>query len=118
MGRFAWYHPLESPEANFRAGRKRKILDIFGPWVPVQDLNMEETEPDAMQSVMQPANKVLAWDFEPITEEADAVGQVIIPFHVFDHILEEHRVDFTGLTYSSTKRGNLYRTRRLMLPAA
>ena len=28
--RFAWYHPLRSPEANFRPGRKRKILDIFG----------------------------------------------------------------------------------------
>ena len=114
--RFAWYHPLQSPEMNFKPGKKRKILDIFGPWVPADHLSLDEVE--TMPSVMQPASKVLAFDFDPETDEEAPNGQVSIPFHVLDHILDVHKIDFTGLSLSSTKRGNLYRTHKLMLPAA
>ena len=50
--RFAWYHPLDSPEQNFRAGRKKKILDIFSPWVPSDTLPLTSSE--TLPSVMQP----------------------------------------------------------------
>ena len=112
--RFAWYHPLKSSEMNFRAGRKRKNLDLFGAWSPADDISLNETE--TLPSVMQPASKILAWDFEPEeNEEGDAVS-VMIPFTVFDHLMDVHNVDLTGLNMSATKRGNLYRTHRLMVP--
>lgn len=112
--RFAWYHPLQSPEMNFRAGRKKKVLDLFGPWVPAQDLALRETE--TMPSVMQPANKVLTWDFEPEVDHGHDPNGVLIPFAVFDQLMDIHRIDVTGLHLSSTKRGNLYRTHRPMMP--
>ena len=112
--RFAWYHPTRSPEMNMRAGRKKKVLDIFGAWIPADDVSLNETL--TLPSVLQPASKVLAWDFDPEQdEEGDAVS-LLIPFSVFDHVMDVHRIDITGLNLSSTKRGNLYRTHRLMMP--
>jgi len=113
--RFAWYHPLSSPEKNFRVGRKKKILDLFGPWVPVADLSLSETE--SLPSVMQPASKVLCWDFEP-EEDDSGSGGASVPFTVFDQLMDIHHIDVTGLSLSSTKRGNLYRTHRMMIPLA
>ena len=111
--RFAWYHPLDSPEQNFRAGRKKKILDIFGPWGPSDTLPLTSSE--TLPSVMQPHQKVLLWDFEPEIDEKNA-EQVTIPFSVLDQVMDIHHIDITGLSMSSTKRGNLYRTHRLMIP--
>lgn len=99
---------------NTRAGRKKKVLDIFGAWIPADDVSLNETL--TLPSVLQPASKVLAWDFDPEQdEEGDAVS-LLIPFSVFDHVMDVHRIDITGLNLSSTKRGNLYRTHRLMMP--
>jgi len=111
--RFAWYHPLQSSERNFRAGRKKKVLDIFGAWIPSDHLALSETE--TLPSVMQPASKVLSWDFEPEQDDSES-GGVQIPFAVFDQIVDIHCIDVTGLSLSQTKRGNLYRTHRMMMP--
>lgn len=113
QGVFSWLHPLESPEFNFRPGRKKKVLDVFGPWIPANEESLAETE--VLPSVMQPSSTVLVWDFEVEIEEGK--DGVYIPFSVFDQCLDVHRIDCTGLSYSSTKRGNLYRTHRLMVPA-
>ena len=96
---------------NFKPGRKKKILDIFGGWVPADEISLSETE--VLPSVMQPASKILVWDFEPEQAEDDA-GSLLIPFAVYDKLLDEHNIDMTGLSLSSTKRGNLFRTHRLM----
>ena len=96
---------------NFKPGRKKKILDIFGGWVPADEISLRETE--VLPSVMQPASKILVWDFEPEQAEDDA-GSLLIPFAVYDKLLDEHNIDMTGLSLSSTKRGNLFRTHRLM----
>lgn len=90
------------------------MLDIFGAWMPSNDLPLVETE--ILPKVIQPPQKVLAFDFEPEPCEGEP-GHVQIPFHVFDHVMDIHGVDVTGLSFSSTKRGSLYRTHRLMLPA-
>lgn len=90
------------------------MLDIFGAWMPSNDLPLVETE--ILPKVIQPPQKVLAFDFEPEPCESEP-GHVQIPFHVFDHVMDIHGVDVTGLSFSSTKRGSLYRTHRLMLPA-
>lgn len=86
---------------------------MFGPWVPAADLALSESE--NLPSVMQPASKILSWDFEPEEDDSES-GGVVIPFAVFDQLMDVHRIDVTGLSHSSTKRGNLYRTHRLMIP--
>jgi len=105
---------LRTPEANFKAGRKKKILDIFGGWVPSGEISLCETQ--VLPSVMQPASKILAWDFQPEQEEDSDAASLLIPFSVYDHLMDVHKIDVTGLNLSSTKRGNLYRMHRLMAP--
>lgn len=111
--RFSWYHPLESPELNFRPGRKKRVLDIFGAWIPADDISFEDSE--VLPTAVQPANKVLVFDFDPEEDETQA-GSLRIPFEVLDQVMDHHGIDVTGLSFSSTKRGNLYRTHRLMIP--
>ena len=55
---------------------------------------------------------VIDWDFEV----EDSEGGVLIPFSTLDRVME-YGIDITGLNVSQTRRGNLYRTRRLMQPA-
>ena len=102
---------------NFKPGRKKQILDIFGEWVPADELPVEETQ--VLPNVVQPASKVLVWDFEPEPSiETDDPNRVLIPFHVFDKIIDIHNIDVTGLTMSGTRRGNLYRMHRMMMPVS
>ena len=98
--RFGWYHPLRTPGMNFSPGRKKKILDIFGGWIPADEICLGETE--VLPSVMQPASKILVWDFEPEQSEDDA-GSLLIPFAVDPFCSLRH----DWLEPSSTKRGNL-----------
>ncbi len=112
--RFVWYHPLQSPEMNFRPGRKKKLLDLFGGWVPAHDISLDDTE--VLPGVTQPPSKILSFDFEPERDESNPAA-VMIPFQVFDSLLDDHNVDVTGLSCSATKRGDLYRAHRLMAPA-
>ena len=99
---------------NFRPGRKRMRTDIFGPWVPAAELPLQDS--DCMPAVLQKAKHILEFDFTPEPcDNPDGPQAVQIPFAIFDRVLENHGIDITGLTYSATKRGNLYRTHRLMV---
>lgn len=99
-----WYHPQMSKEANMRQGRKKQILDVFGPWVPCEQVEVSSLEP-LPPSVIK-ADQVCWWGFE--LEDGDK-----IPFDVLDGIMDDG-MDITGLNMSSTPRGNLYRAHRLM----
>ena len=37
-----WYHPEMGQEAIFGAGRKKKILDLFGVWRLAEDMAISE----------------------------------------------------------------------------
>ena len=87
-----------------RQGRKRQILDVFGPWVPSEQVVVQNLEP-LPPSVIS-SEKILLWGFE--LEEENK-----LPFSVFDRLMEDG-IDVTGLTISNTSRGNLYRAHRLM----
>ena len=67
---------------------------------------LQEMEP--LPSPRVKAGDVIDWDFEV----EDGEGGVRIPL---DRVME-HGIDITGLTVSHTRRGNLYRTHRLMQP--
>jgi len=105
-----WYHPQQSQIANRRAGRKSQLLDIFGNWVPSSRMALQDLEP--LPSPRVKAVDVIDWDFEV----EDSEGGVLIPFSTLDRVME-YGIDITGLNVSQTRRGNLYRTHRLMQPA-
>lgn len=105
-----WYHPQQSQIANRRAGRKSQLLDIFGIWVPSSRMALQDLEP--LPSPRVKGADVIDWDFEV----EDSEGGVLIPFSTLDRVME-CGIDITGLNVSQTRRGNLYRTHRLMQPA-
>ena len=70
---------------------------------------LQEMEP--LPSPRVKAGDVIEWDFEV----EDGEDGVRIPFSTLDRVME-HGIDITGLTVSQTRRGNLYRTHRLMQP--
>ena len=100
-----WYQPGLSRQATGRTGRKKEVIDVFGPWSPVDQLPLNKVL--AMPSPLVNAADVLDWGFEL---EAPA----LIPFDVLDRLMDEHGVDVTGFTYSMTPRGNSYRAHRHM----
>lgn len=100
-----WWQPGTSKEANLRAGRKKDIVDIFGPWVATDSLSLADVMefPDPH---IDPED-VLEWNFD-LTDAGE------LTFEVLDRLVDEHKIDITGLSVSSTTRGNVYRTHRLM----
>jgi hypothetical protein len=104
-GLVEWLHPLKTTECKFASGKKKQMLDIFGAWVSVDSLILSDIE-NLPSPVIRPPD-VLLWGFD-FTDNSE------IPFSVLDSLLDDHGLDFTGLSLSATARGNLYRTHRLM----
>lgn len=99
-----WWHPEMSKEASMRQGRKKQILDVFGGWVPSEQVEVSNLEP-LPPSVIK-ADQISWWGFE--LEDGNK-----IPFDVLDSIMDDG-IDITGLNMSNTSRGNLYRAHRMM----
>lgn len=76
---------------------------------PADDICLDDTE------VLQWHSKILSFDFESERDESNPAA-IMIPFQAFHSLLDDPTIDVTGLSFSSTKRGNLYRTHRLMAP--
>ena len=102
-----WWVPEMNKESNMKAGRKKLVLDIFGTWCPVSESNMPASDLGALPPSILKSDKILLWGFE--MEEDNK-----LPFLVLDRIMDEMKVDVTGLMRSSTARGNLFRAHRLM----
>ena len=99
-----WWHPDVSKEASMKPGRKKQILDVFGPWMPSDQMVVDALEP-LPPSIVKPS-LVFLWGFEHEEENK-------LPFSVLDGIMDEG-IDITGLNMSTTNRGNLYRAHRMM----
>jgi hypothetical protein len=50
---------------------------------------------------------ILEWNF-------DLTDKFELRFDLLDRLMDKHSIDITGLSISSTARGNLFRTHRLM----
>jgi hypothetical protein len=98
-----WFFPTVQASAPLRPGKKRHIYDIFAKWAPCDDQAVASVS--ALPSPFVNATSILAFDF---TLED---GQ--IPFSVFDTIMDRG-LDVSGLSVSSTERGNAYRVHRLL----
>lgn len=100
-----WWLPGQSKKANHKGGKKKLVMDIFGPWFPADSLTLANLQ--ALPPPLVKADDVLEWGFG-LTEDKQ------IPFETLDVIMDKHGIDITGLTLSSTSRGNQYRMYRLM----
>ena len=99
-----WLVPQESRQTNFRAGRKKLVTDIYACW-HAADKQALATLPVLPPVEVQP-EQILEWAFE--------LEDDMVPFSVLDRVVDVHFIDITGLSLSSTPRGNLFRTHRLM----
>ena len=102
-----WYLPGTAPVESFRAGKKKQILDIFGPWTTMQNRTMrqlgESNLPDPVVSLRQ----ILECNFD-LSEEGT------LPYDVFDALRTQHDIDVTSFSSSMTHKGNLYRNYALL----
>ena len=93
----AWWVPGTS---TMRAGKKAKVIDIFGPWEQYDALTLESAANAELPEV-----RVLRADVLLANVQLDEQSR--IPFKVFETLRTIHDVDVSG--FSSTQRGNLYR---------
>ena len=105
----AWSLPELARVENFRGGRKKQMLDAFGPWVPVDDMAAQTLQqcrlPDPIVNVR--STSILEANFT-LTEKQT------LPYDVLDGIRNAHSIDSTGFSMSMTRRGNVYRSYVLM----
>ena len=97
-----WYVPGMTPVENFRQGKKRNILDIFGTWTHFHKLTSKELNKCNLPQPVVALSQILECDFE-LSEEGT------LPYDVFDLLRTQHSIDVTGFHTSMTHKGNLYR---------
>ena len=97
----SWYVPCFSAEASMKAGKKKKVVDIFGEWTKYEQLSIEAANNVEVSPVLIMPNAILLYNF--------AFDDRLIPYAVFDHLRTRHGIDVTSLSVSLTPNGNLYR---------
>ena len=102
-----WYVPGLASAETFRSGPKKKLLDIFGPWTSMHALSLAEYQVCSMPSPVVHLADILECNFDLSSDET-------LPYDVFDALRSHHGIDVTGLSVSSTHRGNLYRSYALL----
>ena len=103
----AWYVPNLARTENFRGGKKKNVLDLFGPWVPIDELSAEATRRCRLPCPLVQVRSILECNYE-FTDEGG------LPYDVFDALRARHGIDLTGFNISMTQRGNMYRSYVLM----
>ena len=102
----AWWVPPLASKADFKGGRKKKIVDVFGPWKPLAQCTLDELDDTDMPCCLVSHDAVLEMNVE--------LENGKIPFSAFDALRNKHGIDVTGLSTSLTQGGNLYRSHCLM----
>ena len=97
-----WWVPPSAPEATTKPGRKKQVLDIFGPWQA-----LGACTPDNLGDYALPAPSVRGEAVLLSVPELEPDGS--IPYPVFDRLRTEHHIDVTGLTLTNTLAGSRYR---------
>ena len=103
----AWYVPELARTETFRGGKKKLVLDLFGPWAPFDDLTAEAVKRCRLPSPLVHLQSILECNFE----FTDIGG---LPHDVFVALRLRHGIDMTGFNSSMTQRGNMYRSYVLM----
>ena len=99
----AWYLPQLAKIENFRGGPKKHIIDLFGPWVPMDEMAAEALKQCRVPSPILNLQSVLEANFELTCDQS-------LPYDVLDDLRTRHSIDLTGFNLSMTRRGMLCRS--------
>ena len=98
-----WLVPPLGPVVDHKPGHKRTIPDLFGAWVPLDDITMKAAVMLEMPDCILSPSDVL---IPNILLSADGT----IPYCILDELRSQHDIDVSGLQVSRTQKGNLYRS--------
>ena len=103
----AWYLPQLARLSNFRGGQKKQLIDVYGPWLPVDEMAAEDLTKCSLPDPILHVQSVLEANF-------DFTEHQTLPYDVFDALRNRHSIDLTGFNASMTRWGNMYRSYVLM----
>jgi hypothetical protein len=101
----AWWVPPFSKQINFRGGKKKDVMDVFGQWTLAEELPWAAL--GTLPPPIVPVDAIICAGVV-LSEEST------IPYAIFDALRFNHNIDVTGLSMSLTRGGNLYRSYALM----
>ena len=99
-----WLVPLLGRESA-AGGRSRKAVDLFGAWISLSSLALAVTGHDKLSDVEFSKDEVRIGPIE--------LAEGKLPFTVLDELVDVRNIDSTGLRWTRTTLGNVYRSYRL-----
>ena len=99
-----WVPPIG--QISTRQGRAKDAVDIFGSWRSAGALTLKEAADVELPSVVIDRSTVLMGPVDLIDSR--------LTYQDLDKLIDQHKVDVTGLTWTQTKNGNAFRLYRLM----
>ena len=101
-----WYVPPTAPMVRMGGGRKKRVIDLFGVWTPLDQLELSTVIDVKLPPVLVPTSHILEFNFE--------LDGGKLPFDVLDILRVKHGIDVTALTTSATALGARYRAHVMM----
>ena len=101
----SWWLPPDNDVQNYRAGRKKRMLDVFGEWFGIEQACLSDLDKTCLPGALVHQDDILECNFEM---------DPAIPYEVLDSLRLKHGIDVSGLSSSLTHRGNLYRNHALL----
>ena len=99
-----WVPPLAREHVS--GGRMRKTVDLFGAWAPHGTVDLEDYDQISMPDATVSKSDVL---IGPVDLEDGK-----LKFDTLDALVDTHGIDITGLQWTRTKLGSVYRSWRLL----
>ena len=75
----AWYVPELASAENYRGGKKRMVLDVFGPWRPIDRMNLAELRKHRLPEPLVRPESILEANFS-------FDGEGGLPYDLFDSL--------------------------------
>ena len=86
-------------------GRGRDCVDLFGPWRSAGVLTLREVADMELPSAVVDRSKVLMGPVD--------LADGRLTYQDLDRLIDTHKIDVTGLSFTQTKNGNAFRLYRL-----
>ena len=104
-----WFVPPTAPVVRAGGGKKKLVVDLFGVWTPVDELELGDATHVTLPSPQVKTSNILEFNFE--------LDDGKLPFEVLDRLRTIHGIDVTAISMSHTGLGARYRAHVLMTPA-
>ena len=102
-----WWLPSMAKESSLKPGKKKEVIDIFGPWHGFTSFAAVDIRDTHLPSVLVRPGDIL---INNVVLEKDGK----IPFAAFDRLRNRFEIDVTALSASATQNGGVYRSYVLM----